>query len=155
MSYLELCKFLLESKTTHSYANLEQVQKITMEDGGTELVYSKATMYYRDRYYGGEPYIGEEVVFIDNKAVWSMNYYGRVIDPTYDAGRIYAFLRIALKLMTLEMPFRGPKFYENDGLSYRFTADGGVECFEGREQIYSGNKLIYQGFVHGGLINLS
>lgn len=153
MTNLELSEFLVESKTLHSYASLDQIHKEIMQDGGTELLFTNKNKTYRDRYYGGEPFIGEEVVFVDNKAVWSMNFYGKVMDTSYDTGEIYAFLRKALKLITVAMPFRGPEHFEEEGFTYQFSVEGTVDCYVGREAIYSGDKLIYQAYVHGGYVN--
>lgn len=43
------------------------------------------------------PFIGEENVWQNEKIVWGMNYYGRIISKTIPVKQIYQFLQEALK----------------------------------------------------------
>ena len=36
---------------------------------------------YHDSYVGENDFIGEEIVYFQNKPVWGMNYYGRILSP--------------------------------------------------------------------------
>ena len=51
-----------------------------------DLAYSKGAYEYLDSYFGGEDFIGEEVVYHQNEPVWAMNYYGSVLEPEMITG---------------------------------------------------------------------
>lgn len=144
---------LLVNAKAHSYAVINEIPKTVMNDGGTELTYTEDQFLYRDRYYGGEPFIGEEVVIHNNIVIWGMNLRGKVLEPaTMPVEDIYSFLREALKKMPADAPFRGPACFESNNLKYSSKVSGSVEQFIGVEKIFLGGKLIYEGFYHGGYV---
>ena len=62
-------------------------------------------------------------------------------------------LRPALmKVEENDIPVRGPNKFENNGYIYTFNTTGTMESFDGVEQIYKDNKLIYELHCSGGLI---
>lgn len=65
--------FLIEAKK-QTYAN-EKVEKVSSSRWGSkDYEYQKENMIYHDTYFGGTNFIGEEVVYINNKIYWAMNY---------------------------------------------------------------------------------
>ena len=50
------------------------------------------------------------------------------------------------------IPVRGPIKYENKGYIYTFKTTGTMENFDGIEQIYKDNNLIYELHCSGGKI---
>ncbi len=143
--------FLVTAKK-NTYAIINDITKIMMEDGGTEVNYREGLFYYRDRYYGGEPFIGEEVVVYDDAIIWGMNLRGKVINPLIPMEEVYAFVREALKNMTSDAPFRGPAHFQMNDLNYSSEANGTPEHFHGVEKVYLKNQLIYECFYHGGCV---
>ena len=58
----ELLKFLVRAKKA-TYASKQESAKVLLVDGGKELVFEEGGIKYRDRYYGFNPFIGEEILF--------------------------------------------------------------------------------------------
>ena len=61
-------EFLIKAKKS-TYANADGDSKKILNDGSKEFVFSEGGYIYRDCYFGSSSFIGEEVVFLDNKAV--------------------------------------------------------------------------------------
>lgn len=108
-------------------------------------------LLYIDTYLGGIHFSGEEAVWHKDAAVWSMNYYGRMLVPLIPDG-FSDFLKSALRAVPTEHPYRGPERYENAGYEYRCSWKGTIEYFTGIEQIYHNRQLIYELDFHGGKI---
>ncbi|GHU91219.1 hypothetical protein FACS1894202_12270 [Clostridia bacterium] len=113
-----------------------------------DLRYSENSLTYIDTYLGGEKFAGEEALWRDGAPFWAMNYAGRVIGQGFSGD----FLKEALLLCPVDMPFRGPKAYESGGFSYECRADGDFGWFSGRETISLNGKQIYECMFHGGAI---
>lgn len=146
----ELCRFLVKAKI-NTYASGKE--GAILRDGSKELVFREGKFLYRDRYFGSNPFIGEEVVFHKGKYVWSMNYYGYIIlSEGVSSKEVYTFLREALKRVREEKPFRGPEKYERRPFKYVNNAEGDVSKFNGTEKIFCKEKEIYRLFYHGGCI---
>ncbi|PLX25454.1 hypothetical protein C0580_02530 [Candidatus Parcubacteria bacterium] len=150
---MENFKKLLVKAKKATYASGDKNQKIKEADGSTSLFFEEANFKYHDNYFGGEPYGGREVAFIDNKAVYIMTYYGQVTKNIKDIERVYSFLQKALSLVPEDKPFRGPKQYKEDKLEYTNTYNGEIDEFFGQEFIKENGKKIYSARYMGGLIN--
>ena len=112
-------------------------------------------MIYHDTYFGGTRFIGEEVVYIDNKTYWAMNYYGVTLDETLGEETMDNALRPALMLVGNDVnviPVRGPKEFINGDYKYTFKVEGDLNCFNGVETIYKNDVKIYELKCSGGLI---
>jgi hypothetical protein len=152
MENLVFTNFLINAKK-NTYAIVNDIQKIKMADGGTELSYREGNLFYRDRYYGGEPFIAEEIISFEDTVIWGMNLRGKVVAPDIlPVEKVYAFVREALKNMSYDTPFRGPAHYQIDNLRYASEVAGSLEHFYGTEKIYLNNLLTYEGFYHGGSV---
>lgn len=113
-----------------------------------DYIYEDGKYKYIDTYLGGEKFIGEEAIWVSDIPVWSMNYIGRLLeeDQSYD------FLMEALSHSTKEMPYRGPVIYQNGDYIYHCNVQGTFEWFQGYEEIFYGNKKVYECYFHGGCI---
>ena len=149
---MELKKFLVKAKNS-TYATTGESEEIILEDGSKELTYKEKGFYYRDRYLGHNPFVGEEIVWKDKNIIWAMNYYGKVINKELSTKEIYSFLKDALKKVTKDLPFRGPKKFEKNFFRYINHLEGDISNFFGKEEIYYKDKLIYFLHYHGGFIN--
>jgi len=112
-------------------------------------------MIYHDTYFGGTNFIGEEVVYLDNKIYWAMNYYGVTFDETLGEEAMDSALCPALMLVGEDnnvIPVRGPKEFVNGEYKYTFEVEGDLDYFIGIEIIYKNNKKIYELKCNGGLI---
>ena len=60
--------------------------------GAHDLQFHQPPFAYLDSYFGGNDFLGQEVVYHDARPVWVMNYYGYILDPSSvggaQAGRI-------------------------------------------------------------------
>jgi len=149
---LELKEFIVAAKT-NSYATKGESEGRILEDGAKEFVYLEGEFKYRDRYYGYNPFIGEEIVWHRNRVVWAMNFCGKVVSEALPVDEVYNFLRKALRSVTVREPFRGPiKLVESD-LEYSNVSSGDIDCFYGLELITLKGHSIYKLRYHGGVIS--
>ncbi|HNY35908.1 MAG TPA: DUF5680 domain-containing protein [Candidatus Pacearchaeota archaeon] len=144
-------EFLLKAKINTYASNGENEEKI-LEDGSKELVYKNNEWEYRDRYFGFNPFIGEEIIFKDSKIFWGMNYYGRIISDKVETEQIYQFLKKSLRLAKIEYPFRGPIDFQENNWIYKNKINGIANNFTGKESIYFKQEKVYELIYHGGII---
>ena len=148
---MELSKFLVKAKIS-TYASDGEANEIVLEDGAKELTFEDGEFKYRDRYYGFNPFVGEEIVWKDDKIVWSMNYYGKVIYPIVSAKEIYKFLQQAMRQIKEDRPFRGPNNFKSGDFEYIDKSSGDVNDFSGTEKILFKGQEIYRLIYHGGIV---
>jgi hypothetical protein len=148
---MELSEFLIAAKAG-TYASNGEADEQRLPDGCLELTYSAGEFSYRDRYFGLDPFTGQEIVFQNGQPVWSMNYYGRTVDKKYPASEIYIFLQKALRQVTAERPFRGPSTFTEGNFTYNDESLGSFENFSGVERILFNGHKVYQLKYHGGLL---
>jgi hypothetical protein len=150
----EAIKVFLARAKMATYASGDSAAKRRMEDGGIEMSFAEDGLSYRDRWYGGEPYLGEEIVFDGQGALWGMNYHGSVAPGAeHLIDGIYAFLQEALRHKDAELPLRGPAAYARGDFDYAARVRGGLGSFLGEEVIRHRGIPAYQGNFHGGLIS--
>jgi len=152
MTTADIQKFL-EEADKQGYANPDATVAVGY-DGGHLIEYIDDAWHYRDLFYGGEPYAGQEVIYYQDKAVWAMQYRGWLQKTERPSGHVYAFLRHALSAGSRSKTYRGPAKFTEDMFRYANSWSGGFENFEGQEQIYDGEQLIYQAKYMGGLVDL-
>lgn len=141
-----IIQFLLEAKrATHAVKGPE---KISDKPSFHDLEYARDEFKYNDNYLGGEKFAGEEVLWEYNKPIWSMNYVGRVIAEGFNLN----FLKEALVNGTVDMPYRGPSYYENASYLYKCIVDGDLQWFNGYEEIFCKGIKVYECMFHGGSI---
>ena len=96
---MELKEFLVRAKK-NTYAS--GAKEIILPDSGKEIIYEEDNFKYRDRYYGFNPFSGQELVLKNNEHEWSMNYYGIIFSDKImgkiTEEEIYKFLRESLNL---------------------------------------------------------
>jgi len=148
---MTLNEFLVQAKI-NTYAKSGEGGETTSEDGSKELTYVADYFKYRDRYFGSRFFSGQEIVWQDDIAVWSMNYYGGIIDEIIDSSKVSSFLKEALREVESSRPFRGPAEYQVGEWLYRDNSVGDVNDFSGTEEIYWSDKKVYELKYHGGKI---
>ncbi|MFW9828343.1 MAG: DUF5680 domain-containing protein [Candidatus Thorarchaeota archaeon] len=149
---MELSNFLVKAKTK-TYASVGESREKILQDGCKELKYSEGNFLYRDRYYGFNPFIGEEVVFDNGEFIWGMNYYGSVIEHQISAIDVYRFLQKAMRLVREDRPYRGPNNYIEGDFKYIDESEGNIKSFFGKETIIFRGEEIYKLYYHGGIIS--
>ena len=148
---MNLKQFIVKAKI-NGYANKGEAKEAILVDGCKELTFEEGQFKYRDRYFGWNPFIGEEIVWQDNTVIWAMNYYGIVFNEVKPTNQVYIFLQKALKHVKDDRPFRGPSSFEEADLEYQDENKGTVEQFTGVEKILYRGQEIYRLDYHGGNI---
>lgn len=149
MSSADLIEFLIRAKK-NTYAS-GMPPTVSSRPGSHDLVYKEDPYLYIDTYLGGFHFIGEEAVWVNNVNTWGMNYYGKMLVAEIPPG-FSPFLKTALMLVPIDAPFRGPTEFISGDFHYLCSFSGGLERFEGREEIRYKGKVIYQLVFHGGEI---
>lgn len=148
---MTLQEFLVRAKI-NTYASSGEGGERSLEDGSKELIYQEGNYKYRDRYFGFSPFIGEEIVWENEKAIWGMNYYGQILSEKVDAKELYRFLQKAMQQVKTERPFRGPIQLEEGDWMYQDKNEGDVGSFGGSEMILFRNENVFELEYQGGFI---
>jgi hypothetical protein len=121
--------------------------------GSHDLSFAEGTFRYRDSYFGGSDFLGQEVVWMDEEPVWAMSYYGYILrSDLIDAARAGATIKAALSAMYAERRFLGGFEWTGPHGVYRDGSSGDVDHFHGRESIEVGGVAAYALDYFGGLI---
>ncbi len=146
---MKLEEFLVKAKK-NTYAGNGEGKK--PRDCSKELSFKEGTWEYRDKYFGFNPFAGQEVIWKNNKPVWIMNYRGEVFGDSVSAKEIYEFLKKCLGLVKKDFPFRGPKNFKTRDFKYLNSKEGDISDFKGVEKIFFQGEEVYQLNYHGGFI---
>lgn len=111
-----------------------------------DLKYEEEDLLYYDTYFGGQRFAGEEALFRDGVAFWSMNYAGRILSEQYKE----SFLNDVLMRVPKEYPYRGPLVYRDGRYTYHCVINGEFTWFNGYEEIFCDDTKVYECFFHGG-----
>jgi hypothetical protein len=121
--------------------------------GSHDLRFEDGDWAYHDSYFGGTDFIGQEVVYWNERAVWAMNYYGRILyDDQITAAEAGQMIKSSLSRMYREGRFLGGFEHKENGLIYVDLSQGTIEYFQGRETIRRDQLIVYELEYHGGLI---
>ena len=147
----KLRDFLINAKKA-TYANKSALSIKASRQSSTDYEYKDDDMVYHDTYFGGNNFMGEEIVYKGKEPVWGMNYYGRLLGSSDEIfGQI---LRPALMRVgeNATLPLRGPEEFIVNNYKYTFKTTGGLDEFSGVETIYANETKIYELVCHGGKI---
>lgn len=148
----EFISFLLDAKCQTYAAQGDDATVMPLLPGSRQLEYQKGNLFYRDVYFGGAFFIGQETVYEDSTPVWGMCYGGGVIKQDAALSDVYAFLRAALRQVSAERPFRGPSQWREGVFAYIDDSLGDLERFWGKETITFEGHPVYQLRYNGGII---
>lgn len=109
---------------------------------------------YEDEFYGGEPYSGNETIWLDGKDIFRCVYWGKVVDDV-NFSDIYDFLRRALKVgPSGTCVHRGPESFIEGELKYTNSCIGDIEEFTQTERIFVKDREVYTAHFIGGRVNV-
>ncbi len=151
MKYDNLRQFLIDANQA-GYASGDEKEWVKQPDGSTTINFSKEDFRLDDNFFGGEPYGGRLVVFHKDKPFWMMVYYGLVLEGV-DVNTVYSVLRNALKLMSEDAPYRGPREYKEGEFVYLNNWIGEIDNYSGQEEILHSKKVVYKANYLGGLVD--
>ncbi len=151
MTDKELIKFLVQAKK-NTYASETKSNRKILTNGAKLFSFQNSNFLYQDRYFGFNPFVGEEIVLKNKKVVWVMNYSGKCLNQNYEAKNIFNFLKKCLQQVNQKTIFRGPKEFKKDNFKYLNKINGNIKYFYGEEYIYHKNKKVYELRYQGGII---
>ncbi len=121
--------------------------------GSHDLQFVEGEWAYHDSYLGENDFIGQEAVYYQQKVVWAMNYFGRILNPAkITSAEAGAMIKVSLSKMYIEGRFLGGFEHTEGDLTYIDTNDGDFTFFTGREWIQRDGQMVYELVYHGGLI---
>ena len=127
---------------------------VSCRPGSIDLEYRAGSFRYLDSYFfGGSDFIGQEVVYFEDRPVWGMNYYGYILEPErITAAQAGSILKKSLTRLYQQNRFLGG-YQDIDGADTYFdTNQGGSSSFSGKEWIEREGVPAYELVYHGGLI---
>lgn len=152
----EFIAFLLEARRRTYAAQGDEASVAPLLPGSRQLEHREGGWLYRDIYFGGACFVGQETVYADGNPVWAMGYAGGMVGATIDpadTARVYAFLRQALRAVTPEHPYRGPSTCSEGPYLYTNESRGGLERFWGVEVITCTGRPVYELRYAGGMLS--
>lgn len=151
-----LVPFLIRAKRSTYAGQGDDATVPALLPGAKQLEWREGRLLYRDVYFGMSRFVGQEVVYDGDLAVWAMSYSGGIVladaVPAVRSG-IYAFLRAALSAVTEENPFRGPATFQDATHAYSNDHHGDLDDFWGVEVIRTGPQVVYELRFAGGAIS--
>jgi hypothetical protein len=152
MDTADLLNFLQRAHH-RGYAAGRDAPTVREPDRSTTIACEFGAWRLHDNYFGGEPYGGRAVAFLDDKPVWMAVYYGRVATHDAEVQAVYAFLQRAIRPAPADLPFRGPERYTEEAFAYRHARRGDVQDFSGEETIAQSGRPVYLARCTGGLVD--
>ena len=150
----EFIHFLYKAKLATYAGQSDDASVVPALLDSKQLEYRDGEFFYRDIYVGMLRFVGQEIVYLSNQAVWSMCNAGGLInynDPNL-AKPIYRFLRQALLNVSPELPLRGPKTFKDCDMLYNCSCQGSLQAFNGIETIAQKSTLLYELHFSGGYL---
>ncbi len=151
LSLEQLNRFIVRAKAA-TYVG-KGPRSLSDRPGSHDIQFHEGAFAYLDSYYGGTDFIGQEVVYHEGRAVWAMNYYGRILEPSRitaaEAGQV---IQESLSEMYKEGRFLGGYQHVTALGTYVDTSEGGVDSFIGKEWVTRDGIKVYELVYHGGLI---
>jgi len=148
----DLLRFLRDAHR-RGYAAGQNAPTVREADHSTTIAYESGAWRFHDNYFGGEPYGGRAVVFLNGQPLWMAVYYGRVEGPGAEVQPVYSFLQWALLRAPEDFPFRGPDHFTDEPFTYRNVRHGDVQSFSGEETIHHRGTPVYTATYAGGLVD--
>lgn len=142
----EILAFRLKANKNTYAAFMNEVDSTRFDSH--DFRFEEGPYAYHDTYVGGEQFAGEEAVWKNGRAVYAMNYIGRVLADTFSGD----FLKEALREANPDMPYRGPEYYQSGEYLYKCKVSGDFTWYQGYEEIYCNNEKVYECYFHGGMM---
>lgn len=147
-----VAEFIIEAKAATYMGGKKPLAHAT-RPGAKDIDYQRGSFRYLDSHFGGTDFLGQEVVWQDERPVWAMNYYGRILDPIhFDGERAGIVIKHALIALYQEGRFLGGFTHQHALGEYVDQSVGDYTSFHGVERILLSDRAVYQLDYQGGLI---
>ena len=147
INFDELKSFIAEARRNTYAGDGKRIENPFLA-GSVQFEYKKGKYFYRDVYFGGEKnFVGQEVVYQNDKPIWSMVYCGSVEPP-----EATDFLKKSLSNLSKKCRFGKECELEEDDLKYKDGGEGALERFSGEEEIFIKGENVYKLKYQGGLL---
>jgi hypothetical protein len=151
MDHAELNSFIVRAKRA-SYVG-DGAKAEPCRRGSHDLTFADDSWSYRDSYFGGTDFLGQETVWLSGEPVWAMSYYGYILRPDLiDGERAGQTIKAALSAMYKEGRFLGGFEWAGAHGRYVDRSEGEVAHFRGREVIIVEGVEAYALDYFGGLV---
>ena len=151
----EFISFLVTAKRRTYAAEGDDAIVSPLLPGSHQLEFAQTPWLYRDVYFGGDYFVGQETVYQKKRPFWSMGYAGGLVDgvdSSVDTVPLYAFLQESLRHVGVERPFRGPHTYQKGEYAFSDIGEGQIDNFWGVETMTMHQRPVYRLRYHGGFI---
>jgi hypothetical protein len=152
-----LAQFLVTAKTrTYAAGGASSSAAVSARlPGSHQLEFREGELLYRDIYFGGAHFAGQEVVYQVETPIWSMCYAGGwTVDlDESEISTAASILQAALRHTPPDLPFRGPLEYLAGDFAYHNQVEGGLARFAGRERIEKMGSTVYALAYTGGVLD--
>lgn len=146
-----LTEFIVKAKAATYVGNGKP--SLSYRPGAHDLQFHDGEFVYLDSYFGGQDFIGQEVVYHRGEPVWAMNYYGYILEPSMiEAAEAGQIIKESLSKLYAEGRFLGGFEHETPFGTYIDTSEGDAAHFTGKERIERNGVIVYELVYHGGLI---
>ncbi|MFF7458433.1 DUF5680 domain-containing protein [Kitasatospora sp. NPDC008115] len=147
----ELNAFVVRAKAA-TYAG-GRGQVAPSRPGSHDLAYREGELVYRDSYFGGTDFLGQETVHLGQRPLWAMNYHGYLLTDGITAFAAGETVKAALTALYAEGRFLGGFRYTVGAYRYVDEPTGEVDRFRGVEHILTAaGERAYELRYHGGRI---
>jgi hypothetical protein len=151
MNIDDLNAFIVKAKRATYVGGGEKAEPSRL--GSHDLTFHDGDWCYRDSYFGGTDFLGQEAVWLKGKPVWAMSYYGYILrSDLIDATRAGVTIKSALSAMYQEGRFLDGFDWTGPHGRYVDFSEGDVAHFRGREVILVGDVEAYALDYFGGLV---
>jgi hypothetical protein len=148
----ELEAFIIKAKAKGWVGEGRHDQRAALsKTGSSEVTFAEGDWHYRETLVGFSDFCGQEIVSYKGEPVWSMVYYGYLLDESRcTAAQAVAVLREALGAMYTQHRFLGGFVYHVGEFDYRDVSTGDFLRFRGTEEILLEGIPAYQLTYCGG-----
>ena len=147
-------EFLRAAKAATYAAQGDDASVASVLSDSKQLEFRDGAFLYRDIYVGMFRFVGQEVVYRGERALWSMSYAGGLQQGVVPSAArpVYALLRRALLAPPPELPVRGPREFNAEPMRYTCTWQGSLQWFHGSESILQDGRGVYALRFSGGML---
>jgi len=151
---MTLEQFIVQAKSNGWVGALKGGKKISASRKGSfDIIYDDGYFHYQDSFVGFSDFCGQEHVTEKNEPVWSMVYYGYLLQPAKFTGdEAVTVLKHALSKMYSKNRFLGGFCHVEGPYEYRDMNFGDYRRFNGIEKIFMNSELVYELIYCGGTV---